>query len=198
MVIDAGHGGEDGGAVGKGNIFEKDLNLDVAFALRDYLVSVGAEVIMTRTEDILLYDRNSDYKGHKKSQDLRKRLEIAEGEEDYVLVSIHMNAFPDERCSGLQVWYSKNDMGSEALARDIQERVKRGLQPGNNRKIKAADSSMYLLDRASQSAVLIECGFLSNEEDLKNLTDEEYRKRLAVLIGGAVYEHIMLPMSNFN
>lgn len=189
VVIDAGHGGEDGGAVGNGDVYEKDLNLDIAFKLCDMLRASGVNVIMTRTEDILLYDRNADYMGHKKSLDLRARLEIAKSVSDPIFISIHMNAFPSAKYSGLQVWYSKNDAGSKILAEKIQQSVKNTLQKENERKIKAADSSIYLLDRAEYTAVLIECGFLSNDEECKKLSDENYRKSLALVIFSAIMEH---------
>ncbi|MBE6537897.1 MAG: hypothetical protein E7671_00340 [Ruminococcaceae bacterium] len=189
VIIDAGHGGEDGGAVGINGAKEKDLNLDISFKLCDMLKNAGFNVIMTRTEDILLYDRNADYKGRKKSLDLRARLEKAKSVADPIFISIHMNAFPSSKYSGLQVWYSKNDNGSRILADIIQERVKSTLQNENNRKTKAADSSIYLLDRAEYPAVLIECGFLSNEEECRMLSDENYRQKLATVLFEAIKDY---------
>ncbi len=189
VIIDAGHGGEDGGAIGNGGITEKELNLDIAKTLSDMLISSGIKVIMTRTEDILLYDRNADYKGHKKSLDLRARLEVAKSYPDSIFISIHMNAFPDERYSGLQVWYSKNNAQSKILADNIQGTVKNHLQPDNNRKTKAADSSIFLLNRAPSTAVLVECGFLSNQNECERLKSKEYRQSLALLIFSAITEY---------
>ena len=104
LIIDAGHGGEDGGAVGVNGALEKDLNLKIAFALRDMALSAGYDAVMSRTEDVLLYDRNVDYQGRKKALDLLARAKIAEKYENAVFVSIHMNAFPDGKYSGLQVY----------------------------------------------------------------------------------------------
>ena len=189
VIIDAGHGGEDGGAVGKDGKSEKELNLSIAETLCDMLRACGINTVMTRTDDRLLYDRNVDYKGRKKSLDLRARLDIEKSIPNSVFVSIHMNAFPSEKESGLQVWYSKNAPGSRDLASNIQTLIKDNLQAENKRKIKAADSSIYLLNRAEDCAVLIECGFLSNPEECKKLSDEDYRKALSFVICLAIREY---------
>lgn len=189
VIIDAGHGGEDGGASGNNGAVEKDLNLNISFLLCDMLRAAGMNVIMTRTEDILLYDRSADYMGHKKSLDLRARLEIAKSVPDPIFVSIHMNAFPSSKYSGLQVWYSQNDGRSKVLAETLQAYVKGTLQPENNRAVKAAGSSIYLLDRAVSTSVLIECGFLSNEEECAKLSDENYQKALAFVLFAAIKEY---------
>lgn len=189
VIIDAGHGGEDGGASGKGGALEKELNLDIAFKLSNMLRASGVNVIMTREEDILLYDRNADYMGHKKSLDLRARLDIAKSNPNSIFVSIHMNAFGDARYKGLQVWYSKNTNGSKRLADTVQNFVREALQNDNDRKTKAANSSIYLLDRAVCDSILIECGFLSNAEEEALLLDESYRKALAFTIFAAIKEY---------
>ena len=140
LIIDAGHGGEDGGTVGANGEFEKNLNLKIAFALRDMALSAGYDVVMTRTEDILLYDRNVDYKGRKKALDLLARVKIAEKYENAVFVSIHMNSFPNEKYSGLQVYYSPNNPLSEMVAKEIQDSARLYLQKENNRKMQRASS----------------------------------------------------------
>ncbi len=189
VIIDAGHGGEDGGASGKNGALEKELNLDIAFKLANMLRASGIKVIMTRTEDILLYDRNADYMGHKKSLDLRARLDIAKNNPNSVFISIHMNSFGDSRYKGLQVWYSKNTEGSRKLADTVQNYVREALQNDNDRKTKAANSSIYLLDRAVCDSILIECGFLSNAEEEALLLDESYRKTLAFTVFAAIKEY---------
>ncbi len=182
VVLDAGHGGEDGGAVSASGLYEKDLNLAIAEKLKILLEANGMTVIMTRETDILLYDRNSDYHGHKKVQDLATRRRIAEEHEDAVFVSIHMNAYPLSQYSGLQIWYSPNHPHSKLLAEEIQTTVREELQPENDRHIKSATSSIYLLHHLKSPAVLIECGFLSNEEEAALLADEKYQATLAQLI----------------
>ena len=182
VVIDAGHGGEDGGTVGVNGVYEKDLNLKIALLLDEWLRAEGFETVLTRSEDILLYDKNSDYLGQKKVQDLSARRKIVEEQENAILISIHMNAFPQAKYSGLQVYYSQNNPSSQALADEIQTRTRELLQPQNTRKIKSAGENIYLLDRLSCPAVLIECGFLSNPQECAKLSEEEYQKQLAFSI----------------
>ncbi len=181
VVLDAGHGGEDGGASGSG-IYEKNLNLAIAMDVGAYLENSGIHVIYTRTEDILLYDRNVDFKGRKKVLDLAARLKVARECESAVFVSIHMNAFPQKQYKGLQVYYSPNHALSKTIATSIQENTRNFLDHSNLRKIKEAGSSIYLLDRLEKPAVLIECGFLSNDEEAAKLATEEYQQQLALVI----------------
>ena len=189
VIIDAGHGGEDGGCEGNG-LVEKDLNLDIALRVASLLEDAGINVVMTRDTDILLYDKNSDYVGKKKAQDVRRRLEIAKNQDDPVLVSIHMNYFAQTKYSGLQVWYSKNDPRSRILAGLIQTETKNTLQPSNTRSIKEATSGIFLLHNATFPAVLIECGFLSNPEEARSLGDTEYREKLSKIFFDAIMTYI--------
>ncbi len=189
VILDAGHGGEDGGA-NRDGIMEKDLNLDITLTVGSYLKQNGVHVIYTRTEDILLYDKNTDYKGRKKVLDLAARLKISNQTENAVFVSIHMNTFPIEKYKGLQVYYSKNQENSKILAQMIQNNAKNYIDRNNNRKVKAATSSIYLLDRAKNPAVLIECGFLSNAEDLSKLSSEKYRQALSLMLAESIMEYL--------
>lgn len=182
VVLDAGHGGEDGGAVSESGVYEKDLNLALTFLLRDLLVANGVEVVLTRSTDTLLYDKTVDYHGRKKALDLAARQKIAEETENCVFVSIHMNAFPQSQYSGLQVWYSPNTEASFTLAQSTQTLVRELLQPQNERKIKSATSSIYLLHRLSVPSVLIECGFLSNPQEAQLLANEDYQRQLAFVL----------------
>lgn len=190
VILDPGHGGEDGGAVGAGDVYEKDLNLAIAKEVESYLKMNGISVICTRNEDILLYDRNVDYKGRKKMLDLAARLKISRETENSVFVSIHMNAFPQTQYSGLQVYYSPNDDTSADLAALIQNNTKSLLQPTNTRKIKPASSNIYLLDRITTPAVLVECGFLSNAEECALLSDAEYRQKLSLILANAIAQFV--------
>ena len=189
IILDAGHGGEDGGAQGNG-LLEKDINLDITLRLSSLLRERGVNVVLTRDSDILLYDKDSDFKGKKKSQDLQNRLKITNSYENPILVSIHMNYFAQTQYSGLQVWYSKNDARSKILANHIQANVKSTLQPNNNRVTKEATSSIYLLHNATCPAVLVECGFLSNPEEARALNDENYREKLANVIFQSIITYI--------
>ena len=190
IVIDAGHGGEDGGACTYGEIAEKDLNLQISKNMYDFLTFCGIKTVMTRNEDILLYDKNSNYQGHKKSQDLSQRLKIARSYFDSILISIHMNAFPEAKYSGLQVYYSGNDPSSQILADLVQNNTKSKISPQNNRRIKKATEQIYLLNRFEGTGILIECGFMSNPEEYKQLCSVEYQKRLAITICESVIKYI--------
>ena len=190
IVIDAGHGGEDGGASGADGTLEKELNLAVAECTAEYLRLAGYDVRMTRTDDRLLYDLYGDrteYTGHKKTYDLRNRIRFAREAEADLLLSIHMNSFPQAQYSGLQVYYAAAE-GSRAAAERIQTYTRLYLQPDNTRQVKQATSAIYLLNRSDRPAVMIECGFLSNEAELARLKDEEYRRALALSIACAVAE----------
>lgn len=183
IVIDAGHGGEDGGTSNAdGTILEKDLNLDIAEKLYTLLSANGIPCKLTRTTDELLYDKSADYQGRKKQLDLATRREIAESTENALFVSIHMNSYPASQYSGLQVWYSPNNEASKAIAETIQNNAKALLQPENNRQVKSAGSNIYLLDRLECPAVLVECGFLSNPEEAQKLNEESYREEIAYLL----------------
>lgn len=193
IVIDAGHGGEDGGTSSAAGVLEKDLNLSVAFALRDLLEAAGVPVVMTRTEDKLLYDRGVDFHGRKKVLDLAARRLIAEkvaAEAQQsggvsLFISIHMNAFPQPQYSGMQVWYGTGHPLSAEVAGSIQA-ASLAVMPENHRKIKAAGSNIYLLDRIKSPAVLVECGFLSNPAEAERLSREEYRYAVAAVIFAGV------------
>ena len=186
IVIDAGHGGADGGAVASDGTCEKDINLNIAKDVRAVLVSLGFECVMTREDDVMLSDGSG---GSAKMNDLKKRVAVTEGR-DCIFVSIHQNKFPQDTCSGAQVYYSKNDADSEALANAVQECVRTYIQPINTRRIKQAGSEIFVLDRCRVPAILIECGFLSNPAELLKLKDEEYQKKLACAIAAATATYI--------
>ena len=134
VIIDAGHGGEDGGAIGANGCLEKDLNLQIAERLRTILSSMGIKSVLTRESDTLLYDRNDDYTGQKKRLDMQKRLEIASSYDNAIFISIHQNSFPQEKYSGFQIYYSPNNESSNELAKIIELNIKESLQPNNTPK----------------------------------------------------------------
>lgn len=191
VILDAGHGGEDGGAVGAGGLVEKDLNLDIAQILYDMLTVCGVETVMTRDGDYLLCDVNDPaLKGKHKVTDLKNRYEIAKVNDGALFISLHMNNFPVEKYSGLQVYYSVNNDASFSLAKQIQEQTAKLLQPDNDRKVKPAGSNIYLLDRIESPAVLVECGFLSNQAESGKLADKNYREQLALVIFDCIMANI--------
>ena len=189
IVIDAGHGGEDGGT-SCGAVVEKDLNLSIALDLADMLRGAGFDVVLTREDDRLLYDPTSDYKGRKKQLDLAERLRIGESFDDAIFVSIHMNSFPDSKYRGLQVYFSPNDTTSQELAQSIQSSVCKALQSDNKRTTKAATSRIFILNEISKPAVLVECAFLSNPEECQLIATEDYRKKLTFCIFSGVCSFI--------
>lgn len=181
IIIDPGHGGVDVGAIGVDGVYEKDLNLQIAFTLGEMLRERGFTVVYTRTTDRMLYREEENIKGMRKLYDLKNRCKVAEGYEGAIFVSIHMNSFGASKYSGLQVYYSNNDKSSQALAGKIQSAVKEKLQPENNRQIKNG-KDIYILDNCEALSVLIECGFLSNPEECENLSKKEYQKELCFSI----------------
>jgi len=190
VIIDAGHGGEDGGASSAAGLIEKEVNLDIAKKLAEMLRASGTNVVMTREDDKLLYDRNVDFHGRKKKLDMAARLSVMQKTEDAIFVSIHMNAYTNSKYSGLQVWYSQNRADSEVLANMIQSNNQKYLQPDNTRKIKGATSAIFLLNEAPCPAVLVECGFLSNEVEAAKFESEEYRQGLALILCSSILEFL--------
>ncbi len=185
IILDAGHGGEDGGATGVNGVLEKNLNLALSQQLGALLEMAGYTVIKTRTDDRLLCAEDTP-RGHRKQGDLEGRLAVASQYPNGVFISLHMNTFPNDSCRGTQVWYTQNDTESVNLANAVQNRIKETLQPNNNRKIKAATSSIYLLRHATTPAILIECGFLSTPAECEMLSDETYQRALALAIFSAI------------
>ena len=192
IVIDAGHGGMDSGAVGIDGSLEKEINLAVAERIAALFRLSGIDCVMTRVEDVMLVD--DDVKTHRKMNDLKNRLavvnDISESGREVILVSIHMNKFTSEKYSGLQVWYSPNSEESSQLASYVQGYAGTWLDTGNTREIKRATSAIYILDRAKVPAVLVECGFLSNREECAKLATDEYRKEVALTVFAAICDFL--------
>ena len=189
IVIDAGHGGEDSGAVGVNGALEKDLNLQIALEIGKALEEKGYVVVYTRTDDRLLYTEEENIKGIRKISDLKNRCKIAARYPNSVFVSIHMNSFGSSKYSGLQVYYSEKNDESRLLADSIQNKVINDLQKTNNRVTKPG-KDMYILENIDNTAVLIECGFLSNKEECEKLSEKEYQKELSFSIVCAIIEYI--------
>ncbi|MBE6645004.1 MAG: hypothetical protein E7612_06475 [Ruminococcaceae bacterium] len=181
VIIDAGHGGEDPGAIGKNGIYEKNLNLEIANLVGKTLSEKGFAVVYTRTEDKLLYSEEENVKGLRKISDLKNRCKIAAEYPNSIFISIHMNSYSDPKYSGLQVYYSQNNEESKILAAEIQASVKEQTQPENNRVIKAG-TDIYVLENTQNTSVLIECGFLTNYSECVKLSEKEYQKQLSLSI----------------
>lgn len=191
VIIDAGHGGDDGGAIGIDGTVEKDINLDIALKLEKLLKFYGFDVIMTRTEDIMTCDDGLDSLRKRKVSDIHNRFDVLEKNPDAVFISIHQNKFEDNSQHGTQVFYSGNNDESKLLAESIQNSIVSVLQPDNSRVVKKSGSGIYLLYHAKLPAVLVECGFISNLAEVKRLNDEKYRMKIAILIADGLIKYLM-------
>ena len=180
IVIDAGHGGEDGGAVGVSGMKESDLNLEIALRLEQLLSLCGVPCSMIRSEDVSVYTEGNTIT-EKKVSDLKRRVEMVQTTENPVLVSIHQNHFSDEKYDGAQVFYSSAS-GSNSLAQMMQQMLREQLDPRNHRECKPADS-VYLMERTNCPGVLVECGFLSNPAEEHLLQEPNYQTKLVCVLG---------------
>lgn len=190
IVIDAGHGGEDGGAVADDGTNEKDINLKIASQLEEFFKSSGFDTVMTRNEDIAIYDDGCDTIKTKKVSDMHNRLEIFNENENNIVISIHQNKFEQKKYNGTQLFYSPNNPESEQLAESIRLSVTSMLQPDNSRELKKADKNIYLLYNCTNPSVIVECGFISNNEELEKLKTDDYQKQMAFSIYCGCVEYI--------
>lgn len=187
VIIDPGHGGEDGGAEANG-VIEKDINLSVSLYISDFLDLSCYPVALTRIDDRMLY--KSGEENHKKRYDLLNRVEFAESYDNALFVSVHQNKFEIPKYKGLQVYYSPNNADSLRLAECIQFNSKNYLDLKNKREVKQADFRIKVLDMLKMPAVLIECGFLSNPEEAALLASEDYQKKMAFVIYLSLAEYL--------
>lgn len=179
VIIDAGHGGEDGGAMSCTGILESQINLDIALRLRDLCHLFGYKTRMIRTSDVSVYTEGNTI-ATKKVSDLRQRVRIVNETDDGILISIHQNTFPIEKYSGAQVFYN-DEAGAKALAERMQSAFVQTVNPGSNRKCKTADG-IYLMEKVNRPAVLVECGFLSNPEEEALLRTQKYQQMICCVI----------------
>ena len=186
VVIDVGHGGSDPGKVGVDGCLEKDINLQIALRLREYLEQSDVNVVMTREEDIGLH---SEGYGSKKMADMRRRCEIIEENSADFVVSIHQNSYHEEYVSGGQVFYYADSEDGKRLAEILQSRFTYVLEEENRRLAKPNDS-YYLLQHVKCPIVIVECGFLSNWREAALLQQEDYQDRMAWTIHMGVMEYL--------
>lgn len=182
IVVDAGHGGEDGGAVGVNGLVEKDINLAIALALAENLKANNFQVILVRDRDYSVGDQSLSTVAERKRSDTKNRVRLVEETGECLLVSIHQNQFSQSQYSGAQMFYSPNNPESAQLAECIRESVVSSLQPDNTRQNKEAGEEIYLLTHCQVPAVLVECGFLSNPEEANLLSQEAYQQDMAAAI----------------
>ena len=178
IILDAGHGGWDPGKTGTQGDNEKNINLQIAQKLKQYLEQGGAVVYMTRNSDEAL--------GEKKGEDMKERKRIANESEGDIFISIHQNAFPKGSAKGAQVFYHKQSQEGKKLAEEIQKSLKKYVDDENIREVKE-NTNYYILKKTELPSALVECGFLSNLEEEKKLNTEEYQQKVA----WAIYVGIM-------
>lgn len=181
IVIDPGHGGEDGGAVSDNGVLEKDINLSIANDTSALFYLLGFDILRTRKNDMAL-DSGEDTIRKRKVSDMKKRLEIFNSSKENTIISIHQNKFSESKYHGAQIFYSPNNPKSKQLADSIKYSVKGLLQPDNERECKKADGGIYLLKNTNNPAIIVECGFISNEEECNHLLDKQYQKQMAFSI----------------
>lgn len=184
LILDAGHGGEDGGAVSITGVPESQINLAIVLDMRDILGLYGVDPVVLREEDISLHDGDASTLREKKASDLKNRVAIVEGVEGGTLISIHQNTYTSSRYRGAQTFYAPTE-GSQPLAEHIQTAVRTGLQPDNERAVKQIPDTVYLMNHISCPAILVECGFLTNPEEEALLRDEDYQRQMAAVLAGA-------------
>lgn len=185
VILDAGHGGEDGGAVSNGGVKESGINLEIVLKMDQLLGLLGEAPLLLRQEDISLHHSSAVTLREKKVSDLKNRVEIVNAHPAAVLVSIHQNSYPNPKYKGTQVFYAPTG-GSEELAKSVQHMVAVCLQKENTRESKLIPESVYLMNHVKNTAVLIECGFLTNLEEEMLLQQSEYQRKLAVVLSCAL------------
>lgn len=189
VVLDAGHGGEDGGASSASGLLEKDINLAIALQLERYLKQNNFEVIMIRNSDCSVGDQSLSTVAERKRSDTKNRLRTIESTGECIFISIHQNHFTESKYDGAQVFYSANRKESAVLAEAIRKNIVESLQPENHRENKESDG-IYLLEHCQVPAVLVECGFLSNPAEAEKLSQEAYQKDMAAAIYNGLVDYL--------
>lgn len=185
IVLDPGHGGEDGGAVSAKGVRESGLNLEISLRTRDLLRFLGIPVVMTRETDLSIHSPEAVTVSEKKISDLKNRVALVSGTENPILVSIHQNMFAESKYYGTQLFYADSDP-SRQLAEELQALFAAELDPSNHRRAKPCEN-VYLLSKISCPGVLVECGFLSNPKEEALLQNAEYQKKLAAVLAAGLF-----------
>lgn len=183
ILIDPGHGGEDGGATSCTGRLESTYNLEISLRLGDLFRLLGYDTRLVRTTDTSVYTQGETI-AQKKVSDLKERVAMAGEQEGTLVLSIHQNQYPDPKYAGAQVFYPKTP-GSDRLAKELQQSFVSTLNPGSRRQAKPA-KGIYLMEKLPCTGVLIECGFLSNPQEEAKLRDGDYQKKLCCIIASGV------------
>lgn len=189
IVIDPGHGGEDGGATGVAGTRESDLNLAVSLRLQALLRLFGHEPVMVRTTDTAVYSAGARTISEKKVSDIHNRVKLVNDTPGALLVSIHQNFFTQGQYSGAQVFYA-DDAYSRELAQQLQAQLRASLDPGNRREAKGAAGTVYLMNHIQTPGILVECGFLSNAAEEARLNTPAYQTRLAMTVAAVLLQNL--------
>ncbi len=191
VVIDPGHGGEDGGAVAGDGTVESAINLAVAQRLDAILALYGQPTRLLRNEDVSLHDPGCDTIREKKVSDIHNRVKMVEDTPDARLISIHQNCFPSSKYHGAQVFYAGGPLG-QPWAALTQENLNACLDPGNDRAAAAISREIYLMNHITCPGILVECGFLSNPEERARLKDPDYQTALAAVVAGSYLQSVQM------
>ena len=189
VIIDAGHGGEDGGAISLTGVSESTINLAIAKKVEQVLAFYGAVPMVLREEDISLHDSDATTLREKKRSDLKNRVAMIESVPDAILVSIHQNTYEGESTHGFQTFAATTD-GSKEIAEGVQQTLIKSLDIENKRKVKPMPNTVYIMEHITCPAILIECGFLTNKKEEAMLQQEDYQKQLAAAITVGVLTYI--------
>lgn len=195
VILDAGHGGSDGGASGSDGTRESDLNLAITLKTDALLGLLGEETLLVRNMDTDLSADSAQSISQKKVSDIRNRVTLVNSHPEALLVSIHCNTYSEEKYHGAQVFYSSAGEG-KTLAQSLQSNLRHALDPDNMRECKAVSQDIYLFRHIEVPGILVECGFLSNPQELENLKNENYQKQLAVAIAVSVTNHLSEELSD--
>ena len=182
IIIDPGHGGEDGGAVSSDGMKESQINLDISIRLNDLLKFAGAQTLMTRNADVSISDPGLQTIRKRKVSDLHNRVDLVHQAENALLLSIHQNSLPSSPVThGAQVFWNQQN-GAETAAVIIQDSLNSAINLGNNKNARKIPDSIYLMNHISAPGILVECGFLSNAAETAMLRDSDYQVKLAAAI----------------
>lgn len=187
VIIDAGHGGVDGGAVSCTGVYESQINLEIALKLDDLMHLLGIRTVMIRDTDISVYTEGNTIAA-KKVSDIRERVRIVNTTPNALLISIHQNMFSQPKYHGTQVFYN-GQADSKLLAEKLQTSFRENIKHTNNRQCKQT-SGVYLMEHINCSGILVECGFLSNPQEEQNLRNPEYQKKLCCVIATTVSQYL--------
>ena len=191
VILDAGHGGEDGGAVTASGHRESDINLQIVKKLEYVMALCGVEPVLTRSEDVSLHAPGADERGERKQSDLDYRAQLVNDTPEAMLISIHQNQYSDPSVSGAQVFYTVGDVGRQ-WGEYTQQMLQDIVDPSNTKKAKQVDENVYLFSHITRPGLLVECGFLSNGVEASLLLTDGYQTKLSVAITGAYLHQLQM------